>query len=41
MNRGNTPALCLIDGSHYLCSYAGLGDNGSVGVLELAEAIFP
>jgi len=39
--RGNTPALYQIDGSHYLCSYAGLGDDGFVGVLELSEEIRP
>ena len=39
--RGNTPALCQIDGSRYLCSYAGLGDDGYAGVLELSTRIFP
>lgn len=39
--RGNTPALCLIDDGHYLCTYAGLGDDGYAGVLELSAGIFP
>ncbi len=39
--RGNTPALCQIDSNHYLCSYAGLGDDGYAGVLELIVGIFP
>jgi hypothetical protein len=39
--RGNTPALYQIDGSHYLCTYAGLRDYGYTGVLELSKQILP
>ncbi len=35
------PALCQIDISHYLCAYAGLGDAGYVGVLELSGGLMP
>ena len=41
MNRADTPAPCLIDGFYYLCYYAGPGDDGFVGIPELAEAILP
>ena len=41
MNRGNMPALCRIDSSHYLCSYSGLGDDGYSGVFELSQEIRP
>jgi hypothetical protein len=37
------PALCQIDAMHYLCAYAGVDNDGFVGVLELgsSEAILP
>ena len=38
---GNTPALHQIDANHYLCTYAGTGDDGYAGVLELGVGIFP
>ncbi|MCP4259469.1 MAG: type II secretion system protein [Planctomycetes bacterium] len=38
---GIQPALSKIDDSHYLCSYAGLGDDGFTGVLEVSEEILP
>ena len=39
--EGKMPALCLIDDSHYLCTYGGLGDDGYAGVLKLSEQILP
>ena len=38
---GAIPALAKIDDSHYLCSYAGTGDDGFAGILELSEEILP
>jgi hypothetical protein len=38
---GKTPALAKIDDNHYLCVYAGSGDDGYVGVIEVCEAIIP
>ncbi|MHC4241862.1 MAG: hypothetical protein ACYSU4_05620, partial [Planctomycetota bacterium] len=35
------PVLCQIDASHYLCAYAGMDDDGYVGVLELSGGIRP
>ncbi len=35
------PVLCQIDASHYLCAYAGLDNDGYVGVLELSGGILP
>ena len=35
------PDLCQIDATHYLCAYAGVDDDGFVGVLELAGGIMP
>jgi hypothetical protein len=38
---GASPALAKIDDYHYLCAYAGPGDDGYAGVLELNEEILP
>ncbi len=38
---GASPALAKIDDYYYLCSYAGLGDDGYTGILELSEVILP
>ncbi|MCP4260618.1 MAG: type II secretion system protein [Planctomycetes bacterium] len=38
---GIQPALSKIDDSHYLCAYAGLGNDGYAGVLEVSEEILP
>jgi len=35
------PVLCQIDVSHYLCAYAGMDNDGYVGVLELSGGIRP
>ena len=35
------PALCQIDATHYLCAYAGVDNDGFVGVLELSGGIMP
>ena len=34
-SRGNTPALCQIDATHYLCTYAGPGVDGWAVVLTI------
>jgi len=39
--QGDTPALCLIDSSHHLCSYTGPGGDGYAGAMELGEGILP
>jgi prepilin-type N-terminal cleavage/methylation domain-containing protein len=35
------PVLCQIDAIHYLCAYAGVDDDGFVGVLELSGGLLP
>ncbi|MHC4241861.1 MAG: hypothetical protein ACYSU4_05615 [Planctomycetota bacterium] len=39
--NGEMPELAMIDSTHYLCAYTGVGSNGYVGVLELGGGIRP
>lgn len=39
--QGISPALCQIDGNHYLCAYTGSGDDAFAGVLKYSDLLFP
>ena len=39
-SKGETPALVQIDQTHYLCAYAGPGDDGWAVVLSIAAPLF-
>ncbi len=38
ITTGNTPALAAINATHYLCAYAGVGDDGWAVVLDVDTA---